>query len=100
MIGLFMESQWKNLPPHILKNIVELAMQDRVSFDSITEKFGLNHGEIVKVMRKNLKPASFKRWRQRSKKPSLSKLKHKSKRSFFKDSICPTSFLKKNHGAS
>ncbi len=95
-----MATDWKKLPPHVSKIIVELAMQDRVSFDSITEKFGLSHGEIVKVMRRNLKPASFRRWRERSKKPSLSKLKHKSKRSFFKDRICPTSFLKKSHGAN
>lgn len=95
-----MANDWRKLPPHATKKIVELAMQDRVSFDSITEEFGLRHGEIVKVMRRNLKPASFRRWRERSKRPSLSKLKHKTKRSFFKDRICPTSFLKKNHGAS
>lgn len=92
-----MATDWRKLPPHIAKNIVELAMQDRVSFDSITEKFGLSHGEIIKVMRRNLKPASFRRWRERTKSSSLSKLKHRCKRSFFKDRICPTSFLKKNH---
>lgn len=95
-----MNSNWRMLPHHITRNIVELAMQDRVSFDSITKEFGLSHGEIVKVMRRNLKPVSFRRWRERSKRPSLSKLKHKSKRSFFKDRICPTSFLKKSHGAN
>ena len=92
-----MATDWRKLPPHITNVIVELAMQDRVSFDSISEKFGLNHGDIVKLMRENLKSASFKRWRERSKSSSLSKLKHRSKRSFFKDRICPTSFLKKNH---
>ena len=53
--------------PRNVKKIVELAMQDRVSFDSITKEFGLSHGEIIKVMRRNLKPSSFKRWRERTK---------------------------------
>lgn len=92
-----MANDWKKLPAHIVKQVTELAMQDRVSFDSITEKFGLTHGEIVKVMRRNLKPASFRRWRERSKRPSLSKLKHRGKRDFFEDRICPTSFMKKDN---
>ena len=92
-----MANDWKKLPPHIVKQITELAMQDRVSFDSISEKFGLTHGEIVKVMRRNLKPSSFRRWRERSKRPGLSKLKHRSKRDFHKDRICPTSFMKKDN---
>lgn len=94
-----MTNEWKKLPPRNVKKIVELAMQDRVSFDSITKEFGLSHGEIIKVMRRNLKPSSFKRWRERTKRPGLSNLKHKAKRSFFEDRICHSSFLKKTHGS-
>lgn len=92
-----MKKNWKEISPELAKKIVELAMQDRISFDTIEKDYGFNHGEVVKIMRRNLKPASFRRWRERSKRPSLSKLKHLSRREFFKDRICPTSFLKKDH---
>lgn len=48
-----------------IDRIIEMAWEDRTSFDSIKLQFGLSQGEVEKLMRKELKPASFRRWRKR-----------------------------------
>ncbi len=45
--------------------IVEMAWEDRTTFDAIKAQFGINQGEVEKLMRKELKSSSFKRWRKR-----------------------------------
>lgn len=45
--------------------IVEMAWEDRTTFDAIKIQFGINQGEVEKLMRKELKSSSFKRWRKR-----------------------------------
>jgi len=45
--------------------IVEMAWEDRTTFDAIKVQFGINQGEVEKLMRKELKSSSFKRWRKR-----------------------------------
>ena len=45
--------------------IVEMAWEDRTTFDSIKEQFGLSESEVIKIMRKNMKRSSFKMWRKR-----------------------------------
>jgi uncharacterized protein (TIGR03643 family) len=45
--------------------IVEMAWEDRTTFDAIKAQFGLSQGEVEKLMRKWLKSTSFKRWRKR-----------------------------------
>ena len=45
--------------------IVEMAWEDRTTFDSIKDQFGLSESEVIKVMRKNMKRSSFKMWRKR-----------------------------------
>jgi uncharacterized protein (TIGR03643 family) len=42
-----------------------MAWEDRTSFEQIKKKAGLSEGEVIKLMRKNLKPTSFRRWRER-----------------------------------
>ena len=46
-----------------LDRIVEMAWEDRTPFDAIEAQFGLGEGEVIKVMRKQLKRKSWKRWR-------------------------------------
>ena len=46
-------------------NIIKLAWSDRVSFEKIERLLGKNESEVIKIMRKNLKPKSFKIWRER-----------------------------------
>tara|TARA_Y100000589_G_scaffold319761_1_gene348735 strand:+ start:655 stop:891 length:237 start_codon:yes stop_codon:yes gene_type:complete len=45
--------------------IIELAWSDKVSFESIEQQTGKNEKQVIELMRKNLKPSSFKLWRTR-----------------------------------
>ena len=48
-----------------IDNIIKLAWSDKISFEQIKRIHGLNESEVIKIMRKNLKPKSFKVWRER-----------------------------------
>ena len=45
--------------------IIEMAREDRTTFDSIKDQYGLSESEVIKIMRKNMKRSSFKMWRKR-----------------------------------
>ena len=45
--------------------IIYLAWQDRITFEEIKKETGLSEPEVIKVMRKSLKPSSFRLWRKR-----------------------------------
>ena len=51
--------------PTKTSRIIEMAWEDRTTFDSIKDQFGLNESEVIKIMRKNMKRSSFKMWRKR-----------------------------------
>lgn len=59
--------------------IIQMAWEDRTTFDAIREQFHLEPGQVIKLMRKELKPSSFRLWRQRTTGRST---KHLAKRSF------------------
>ena len=59
--------------------IIEMAWEDRTTFDSIKDQFGLSESEVIKIMRKHMKRSSFKMWRKRV---SGRKTKHEAKRNF------------------
>jgi uncharacterized protein (TIGR03643 family) len=46
--------------------IIMMAWEDRTSFDAIRVQFGLSPGEVVKLMRSEMQPNSFKLWRKRT----------------------------------
>ena len=46
-------------------NVISLAWSDKISFEEITIKTGLSESEVIKIMRKELKPNSFRNWRKR-----------------------------------
>lgn len=48
-----------------ISEIIEMAWDDRASFDSIRTITGLTEKEVIIIMRKNMKPSSFKMWRKR-----------------------------------
>jgi uncharacterized protein (TIGR03643 family) len=56
--------------------IIALAWADDVSFDKIKRDTGLAESEVIRLMRGNLKPGSFKTWRARV---SGRKTKHERK---------------------
>ena len=42
-----------------------MAWEDRTHFEAIEFQFGVPESGVIKLMRKELKPSSFKLWRQR-----------------------------------
>tara|TARA_B100000575_G_scaffold292782_1_gene302108 strand:- start:1767 stop:2069 length:303 start_codon:yes stop_codon:yes gene_type:complete len=69
----------KNLNGTDIDRIIEMAWEDRTTFDAILKIFGLKESEVIFLMRKNLKPSSFILWRKRV---SGRKTKHQAKRNF------------------
>ena len=45
--------------------IIEMAWEDRTTFDAIKNQFGVTEKDVIKIMRLNLKKSSFKLWRKR-----------------------------------
>ena len=68
----------KNIEPNINSKdwIIWAAWADRVTFEEIKEKSGFSEKEVIKLMRKSLKPSSFKLWRKRATSKSI---KHRKK---------------------
>ena len=48
-----------------IDRIIEMAWEDRTPFDAIKVQFGLNEQAVRNLMRKELKPSSYKLWRER-----------------------------------
>ena len=48
-----------------IDRIIEMAWEDRTSFDAIQYQFGLKESEVRMLMKKYLKFSSYKRWRKR-----------------------------------
>tara|TARA_B100000945_G_scaffold2313_1_gene2006 strand:- start:2405 stop:2689 length:285 start_codon:yes stop_codon:yes gene_type:complete len=48
-----------------INRIIEMAWEDRTPFDAIKIQFGINEEEVIRLMRKEIKPSSFKMWRTR-----------------------------------
>ena len=42
-----------------------MAWEDRTPFEAIKNQFGLSESNVIDLMRKSLKPASFRLWRKR-----------------------------------
>lgn len=45
--------------------IIEMAWEDRTTFDAILAQFGLKEQAVIDLMRSEMKLSSFKMWRQR-----------------------------------
>ena len=48
-----------------VNRIIEMAWEDRTPFDAIKSQFGLSEGEVIKLMRYEMKPSSWRMWRAR-----------------------------------
>ena len=59
--------------------VIQMAWEDRTTFDAIKFQFGLSPGDVIHLMRARLKPSSFKLWRART---NCRQTKHLAKRSF------------------
>jgi len=54
-----------NLSERSIDRIIEMAWEDRTTFDAIKFQFGLSEQEVITLMRTEMKPKSFKLWRKR-----------------------------------
>jgi uncharacterized protein (TIGR03643 family) len=48
-----------------IDRIIEMAWEDRTPFEAITFQFKLKEQEVIELMRREMKPSSFKMWRKR-----------------------------------
>lgn len=48
-----------------IDRIIEMAWEDRTPFDAIQTQFGLSEQHVIRLMRRELKQSSWKRWRAR-----------------------------------
>ncbi|MDC1311508.1 TIGR03643 family protein [Burkholderiales bacterium] len=55
----------KNLSEGEKSEIIEMALSDHASFESIKRLYGLSEPEVKTLMRTNLKSGSYKAWRKR-----------------------------------
>ena len=62
-----------------IDRIVEMAWEDRTTFEAIELQFGLKEKEVIALMRREMKTSSFKMWRKRV---TGRKTKHLKKRDF------------------
>ena len=71
--SLFPQTKVKNPEPNIKDNnwVIWAAWADRITFEEIKEKTGKSESDVIKIMRKSLKPASFRLWRKRVHKTSI-----------------------------
>lgn len=53
------------LTPATIDRIIEMAWEDRTPFEAIAFQFGLSEKEVIALMRKEMKPSSFRMWRKR-----------------------------------
>lgn len=60
-----------------LDRIIEMAWEDRTPFEAIRVQFDLTEPQVIEIMRRNMKPASFRTWRKRV---GGRKTKHATKR--------------------
>ena len=72
------ETRVKNPEPNLNSPdwVIWAAWADRVTFEEIKKKTGKTESDVIKIMRRNLKPSSFRLWRERAKRKSI---KHRKK---------------------
>jgi uncharacterized protein (TIGR03643 family) len=64
-----------------IDRIIEMAWEDRTTFEAISYQFNLKEQEVITLMRKSMKPSSFRLWRKRV---QNRKTKHQKLRGFEK----------------
>ena len=62
---MFMPQLIPSLAEDELSRVIEMAWEDRTPFEAIETQFGLNESLVIALMRRHLKPSSFRLWRAR-----------------------------------
>lgn len=69
----------RSLNAEQLSRVIEMAWEDRTPFSAIAHSYGLDESAVIKLMRQELQPASFRLWRKRV---SGRVTKHQANRNF------------------
>jgi uncharacterized protein (TIGR03643 family) len=54
-----------SLSPGDVSAVIQMAWEDRTTFETIQARVGLNESEVIRLMRAELNPSSFRLWRMR-----------------------------------
>jgi uncharacterized protein (TIGR03643 family) len=73
-----MKTKFAALNDQEVDRIIEMAWEDRTPFEAIELQFGLSEQEVIKLMRRELKPSSWRLWRERAHQISHKHLKKRS----------------------
>jgi uncharacterized protein (TIGR03643 family) len=57
----------QNLSENDIDRVMQMAWEDRTTFEAIFTQFGLTEREVVSLMRTQMKRSSFEMWRKRMK---------------------------------
>ncbi len=60
-----MKKQITELDLADIDRIVQMAWEDRTTFDAIKIQFGVDESGVIALMRKHMKRSSFELWRKR-----------------------------------
>lgn len=55
----------KELRSEEIDRVIEMAWEDRTPFGAIKFQFNLGEEEVIALMRRHMKPSSFRMWRKR-----------------------------------
>ena len=64
--------------------VIWAAWADRITFEDIKKKTGKTESDVIKIMRRSLKPSSFRLWRKRVNSQSI---KHRKKFEYSRKNI-------------
>ena len=67
------------LDSETIDRVLEMAWEDRTTFEAIALQFGLQEKQVIALMRREMKPSSFRMWRRRV---TGRKTKHLKERDF------------------
>jgi uncharacterized protein (TIGR03643 family) len=76
-----MKKELKEMSIEKIDRIIEMAWEDRTTFEAIHFQFNLKEQEVIDLMRREMKLKSFKMWRKRV---QGRKTKHEKLREFDK----------------
>ncbi len=61
------QQRLEKLSPGDVSAVIQMAWEDRTTFETIYERVGLNEPEVIRLMRAELNSSSFRLWRMRMK---------------------------------
>ena len=53
------------LDSETIDRVLEMAWEDRTTFEAIELQFGLSEPQVIALMRREMKASSFRMWRER-----------------------------------